>query len=63
MRHRRTHAAPSQNGHVPDRPALRALLRSRVSGANGVLTVLYLALSLWIYLHPERARRIWRSLQ
>jgi len=48
---------------VPDRPALRALLRSRVSGANGVLTVLYLALSLWIYLHPERARRIWRSLQ
>jgi hypothetical protein len=42
---------------------LRALLRSRFRSANGALTVIYLALSLWIYFHPERARRIWRSLQ
>jgi hypothetical protein len=63
MRNRVTHAPASHHGPLPERPALLKLLRSRFSGANGILSVLYLALSLWIYLNPERARRIWRNLQ
>jgi hypothetical protein len=44
-------------------PSLGPFLRSRVISANGVAAALYLLLSLWIYLHPERARAIWQRLQ
>ena len=44
-------------------PSLGAFLRSRFISANGVVAAVYLLLSLWIYLNPERARAIWRRLQ
>ena len=40
-----------------------SFLRSRFISANGVVAAFYLLLSLWIYLHPARARAIWRRLQ
>jgi hypothetical protein len=44
-------------------PSLGAFLRSRFISANGLVAALYLLLSLWIYLNPERARAIWKRLQ
>ena len=44
-------------------PSLGAFLRSRFISANGIVAALYLLLSLWIYLNPERARAIWKRLQ
>jgi hypothetical protein len=44
-------------------PSLGSFLRGRFISANGLVAALYLLLSLWIYLHPERARAIWRRLQ
>jgi hypothetical protein len=42
---------------------MSSFLRSRFISANGLVAALYLLLSLWIYLNPERARAIWRRLQ
>jgi hypothetical protein len=44
-------------------PSLGSFLRSRFISANGLVAALYLLLSLWIYLNPERARAIWKRLQ
>ena len=44
-------------------PSLGPFLRSRVISVNGIVAALYLLVSIWIYLHPARARAIWRRLQ
>ena len=44
-------------------PGLRPFLRSRFISLNGLLSALYLLLSIWVMFHPERAARLWRRLQ
>lgn len=45
------------------KPSLRSFLRGRFFSANGVAAALYLALSIWIYRHPDRAKAVWHRLQ
>lgn len=47
----------------PERPSLRTFVRGRIVSGNGVAAVLYLALSLWVWLKPRQARAVWRRLQ
>lgn len=44
-------------------PGLGTFLRSRFISANGVASILYLLLSLWIFVNPRKAARLWRRLQ
>ena len=55
--------APDGEPAPPAKPSWASFLRSRVMGPNGVAAALYLALSAWVWLNPQRAARAWRRLQ
>ncbi len=46
-----------------ERPSFARFLRGRIMSANGVLSGLYIALTLWVLRDPARASRLWRRIQ
>lgn len=55
-----------EDRHQPDEinhsPSLRSFVTGRVISGNGLAAAAYFGLSIWVWLNPARARRLWRSL-
>ncbi len=46
-----------------ERPSFVQFLRGRIMSPNGVLSGLYILLTLWVLRYPVRAGRLWRYVQ
>ena len=46
-----------------ERPSFAQFLRGRIMSPNGVLSGLYIALTLWVLCYPTQAGRLWRRIQ
>jgi len=46
-----------------ERPSFVQFLRGRIMSPNGVLSGLYIALTLWVLRYPMQAGRLWRRVQ
>ncbi len=46
-----------------ERPSFAQFLRGRIMSPNGVLSALYILLTLWVLRYPTQASRLWRRVQ
>ncbi len=46
-----------------ERPSFAQFLRGRIMSPNGVLSGIYIALTLWVLRYPAQAGRLWRRIQ
>ncbi len=46
-----------------EKPSFVRFLRGRIMSPNGVLSALYIALTLWVLRYPTQAGRLWRRIQ